>query len=100
MKLGDIIIAQGTIRRTGDYIQYGRNKAYWVPVIWKEPREGMFIGWRYLSNGEISSPSYDEGAIYYPKHHFKVALVVFNERENPKYIPQDMILLSCCFERS
>lgn len=91
MKLGDKVIAQGTIRRTGDYIPNGRDKAYWVPNIWKEPKTGIFIGWRVLSNGEIESGSYDEAAVYHPKEHFKVALVVFNEKENPKYVPMNLL---------
>ena len=91
MKLGDRVVAKGTIRRTGTYIPNGRDKAFWVPVIWKAPRKGLFIGYRFLSNGEIQPGSYDEGAIYHSKEHFKVALVVFNERINPIYVLLDML---------
>ena len=91
MKLGDGVIAKGTIRRTRDYVPRGRDKAYWVPVIWKTPKKGLFIGHRLLSNGEIEHGSYDDGAIYHPKEHFKVGLVVFDERKNPVYVPLDML---------
>jgi len=91
MKLGDVVMCQGTIRRTSDYIPHGRDKAYWVPVIWKDPRKGVFIGYRNLSNGEIEAASYDEGPVYYPKEHFKVGLVVFSERTNPIYVPMNML---------
>jgi hypothetical protein len=92
VRLGDKVTAKGTIRRTGDYVPHGRDRAYWVPVVWKEPRTGVFIGWRNLSNGEIEHASYDEGAIYHPKEHFKVALVVFSERTNPQYVTLDTII--------
>lgn len=91
MKLGDKVIALGTIRRTGTYIPNGRDKAFWVPVVWKAPRPGIFIGWRWLSNGEIEAGSYDEGPVYHSKERFKVALVIFNERQNPLYVPLDKL---------
>jgi hypothetical protein len=90
MKIGDKVICQGTLRRSRDYVRSGRDRAYWLPVVWKNQREGMFIGYRHLSNGEIER-NYDEGHIYYPKDIIKVGLVVFNERENPKYIPMNML---------
>jgi hypothetical protein len=91
MKFGDIVVAQGTIRRTGDYVPHGRDKVYWVPNIWKEPRKGILIGWRTLSNGEVEFGSYDEGKIYHPKEYIKVALVVFDEKTNPKYVPLNLL---------
>lgn len=93
LELGSRIIVRGTLRRTGDYVPNGRNRAYWVPVGWPEEREGLFIGWRYLTDGEVEGPcSYDEGAIYHPKERFKVALVVFNARQNPLYVPLGLIV--------
>lgn len=90
MKFGDKVIARGSLRRTEDYVPHGMNRAYWVPVVWKTPQSGILIGWRHLSDGEVDV-SYDEGSQYYPKKHFKVGLVVFNERQNPRYIPMNML---------
>ena len=59
MRMGALVLAKGTLRRTGTYIPHGRDKAFWVPSIWKAPRKGMFIGYRYLSNGEIEH-NYDD----------------------------------------
>ena len=91
MQFGSYVVAQGTLRRTGDYIPNGRDKVYWVPVIWSTPKTGLLIGWRTLSNGEVSAGSYDEGATYHPKEYFKVGLVVFNEHTNPFYVPLNLL---------
>ena len=91
MQFGSRVVVQGTLRRTGDYIPNGRDKVYWVPVIWENQKTGLLIGWRTLSNGEVAAGSYDEGAVYYPKEHFKVGLVVFDERTNPVYVPMDLL---------
>lgn len=76
MKFGDVVIAQGKLRRRCEHVPRSNDKVYWAPVMWWEPRRGLFIGWRTLSNGEKEYISYDDGWVYRPKEHFKVALVV------------------------
>jgi hypothetical protein len=51
-----------------------------------EPRQGLLIGYRNLSNG---TREYDSecGYLYIPKEYFRAAVVVFSERENPVYVP-------------
>ena len=57
---------------------------------WREKaiatRVGILIGYRNLSNGTREWEG-DVGYIYSPDEHFRAALVVFSERENPVYVP-------------
>jgi hypothetical protein len=55
-------------------------KRTWVPV--DHPVEGIYIGWRTYSNGEIEW-SYDEPTVWHPKEYLKVALIVPSIREAP-----------------
>lgn len=58
--------------------------------LWEEkaitPRSGILIGYRNLSNGTREWES-EVGYIYTPEEHFRAALVVFSDRENPVYAP-------------
>jgi len=95
MQFLDKVVAKGTLRRTETFVPQGRERGKirkeWVNRIWKEPKEGILIGWRWLSDGEVEYSYDDEPPIYYKKLHFKVALVLFNERENPKYVPINLL---------
>jgi hypothetical protein len=48
-------------------------------------REGIVIGFRTLYNGIKDWIGEEEGYCFIQMEHFKAALVVFNERENPVY---------------
>jgi hypothetical protein len=50
-------------------------------------REGMYIGTRTLANGTAEWEGEDEGMVFQADEYFRVALVVFSERENPVYVP-------------
>lgn len=64
-----------------------------------DTREGLYIGWRTLSDGRFCSPtvsySFDpteyDGPEYIPSRVFKAALVVFSEREKPVLVPLDAL---------
>lgn len=51
---------------------------------------GIFIGWRTITNG-YSCCDYDEGYYWVAEKYIKAALVVFNAKQNPLYIPADCI---------
>lgn len=87
IKYGQKVVATGRLTRT-----FRRpNRKEWVDWTPKSfGFEGLFLGYRNLSNGELIWDE-DEGNIYYPKEHMKVALVSPNERENPVYVPLDKI---------
>jgi hypothetical protein len=84
MTLGD------RVEVTSIYEREQSGTYYWVDKEWKEyvikPRVGIYIGWRILQDG---TRGYDpeEGYNWEAKKHFKAAVVVFNERQNPIYVP-------------
>lgn len=90
MRLGDRVRASAILQRRSKYDGTGWGK----DRFWKSkpmaPRNGVFIGWRTLSNGHTNY-NIDEPADYTPKEYFRTALVVFSERENPVYVPLDAL---------
>jgi hypothetical protein len=52
---------------------------------------GLFIGIRTLYDGDREWWGEDEGYTFKPRSHFRAALVVPSERENPVLVPLDSI---------
>lgn len=50
----------------------------------------VYIGWRTLSNG-INDYEPDEGYFYVANHHFDAALVVYDPRCRPVFVPFDAL---------
>lgn len=66
-----------------------------VPKRWhrrslSKPRQGIYIGSRTLSDGNVRYDEYGIGEFYAEKY-YQAGLVVFNARENPVYVPLDAI---------
>ena len=75
--------------------QYTRQKRgprrRWVAETQSE-RSAIFVGWRHLANGYMENYDGSQGcAEWRPQETIKAALVVFNERKNPVYVPVDAI---------
>lgn len=73
--------------------RYGTARKEWIKLTRaNDPdiREGVLIGERTYSNGDIEY-DYDAGTTYYMKETFKVVLVVFSLRERPvAFYPKDV----------
>ena len=88
-KFGDRVRVTGILERKcrsknvrphgGDLYKYWQAKP--IPV-----KEGILIGYRTLPDGVREWVCDEEGYIFIPKEHYRVALVVFNERQNPVYV--------------
>ena len=97
MKFGDKITVTSVLRRSTEhrlkkhYNGVERSQRY---KIWKEvpitKRSGLLIGFRTLSNG-FTFWEHDVGYIFEKDKNFKAALVVFSERENPRFVPVSSI---------
>lgn len=88
LKFGDVVVVSGVYRRNSHYVDCGTAYGLWrqtwdireLPAL----RTGILIGFRTLYEG-ISE---EQG-----RHRFSeetcitTALVVFNDRENPRYVP-------------
>lgn len=86
MKLGEAVTCHAVLER--HTIERGRrDEKRWEPKA-IEPRDGVLIGWRTLSNGTRAWHE-EEGYCYTATEHFGAALVVFSLRENPVYVPID-----------
>ena len=81
----DKVMVKSKLRRACTVLPGCYNRKEWVIQRYKHPRGGVVIGWRTLSNGEAEYWS-DEPVTYRPKEHFKVLLVVMNEKQNPVYV--------------
>jgi len=89
MKLGDRVTCIAVLWRRTRYPDSGRRQwKYWDTKL-ITPREGIYIGTRTLFNGEREYIGSEEGVAFYPREHFRAALVVFSERENPVLVPID-----------
>jgi hypothetical protein len=84
-KFLDKIMVKSKLRRTETILCGACNRKEWVMDRFKHPKQGVVIGWRTLSNGELEYYS-DEPTMYHPKSHFKALLVVLNEKQNPIYV--------------
>jgi len=84
MKFGDFIcITNKLVRKRGARILYSRHEKVWVKKDLR-PEAGLFLGWRTISDGEISLGDSEDPTTYTPKKHFKAALVCV-EGKNPFY---------------
>jgi hypothetical protein len=50
----------------------------------------IYIGWRTLSEG-VTDPDPEEGYVYSPDCHFDAALVVYDPRCRPVFVPFDAL---------
>lgn len=50
----------------------------------------VYIGWRTLSDG-LNDYEPDEGYVYVAEHHFDAALVVYDARCRPVFVPFDAL---------
>jgi hypothetical protein len=60
--------------------------------IWEEiqlNKEGIFLGWRTIADGEIWHDGYNN--YFTPNNYKKAALVCFSPNCNPVYVPEDSI---------
>lgn len=98
MNFGDKVVVSGRLDRYTLGGMRSRRKQ-WRLQRWNTPRQGIYIGKRTLANG-LAEFSYDEPIIFRPEEYIFAALVVFNERENPVYVPFENIeLVSVVEER-
>ena len=89
MQLGDRVLCSAVLWRRTEVRSRQNDRKYWdTKTI--EPREGVYIGMRTLANGERWWED-EVGYVFEPKEHFRAALVVFSERENPVLIPLDAL---------
>lgn len=90
LKLGDKVISSFKYIRQSS----GRSdpKAtilkFWVTKLFPngKPREGVFLGVRWLQNG-MREFDLEYGYTFVPEKYVKAALVCFHKRENPVYVP-------------
>jgi hypothetical protein len=81
MKLGDKVTC------TARYLRSRASEHRKWYALSMRAREGMYIGTRTLANGIAEWEGEDEGMVFQAGEYFRVALVVFSERENPVYVP-------------
>lgn len=98
LKFGERVRACCYLKRVCEYRQrrmYSGLEKKQPYKLWKEvpitDREGLFLGFRTLSNGFIFWES-EVGYIFESDKSFRVALVIFSERENPIYVPLQSII--------
>lgn len=86
-RFGSRVICSAKLVRRQRYKSdgYGTDKYWHEQAI--QPREGIYIGMRHLSNGVRIWIGSEEGWSYEPREYITAALVVFNERENPMLVP-------------
>lgn len=83
MKLGEEIEVKSILVRIRTYNDSEPYKyVEWSEYPLEQPKTGIIIGKRTLSNG-FTSTEPGEGTLYTPTDYINVALVVFNLRENP-----------------
>lgn len=59
-----------------------------------EPVEGIYVGYRTISDGYMLRESDEMGFVWVPKDYFEVWLIVPNERSNPiRVFPIDVEVL-------
>jgi hypothetical protein len=85
---GDRVIVRAEYRRYA----YGERRREWHAVT-IDDREGLYIGRRWLANGEMEWDEYAPGGagFHADKERIPAALVVFSERTNPVLVPFDAV---------
>jgi len=82
LRFGDVVIVKGGLDRKFR-VRTPKNIKEWDRYEFKQPRTGILIGFRTLTNGTITYGSYDEPTEYRPTEHFKAALVALGPRTKP-----------------
>ena len=70
--------------------EFASKRNSWEHIFLKEKQSGIFLGLRTLSEGRVHY-SQGSGYEYTPERHWRVALVVYDARINPVYVPLDMM---------
>ena len=90
MKFGDRVVITARLKR--GYIENLHSNEWmkgWKRSPLKEPRTGIYLGYRTLSTGRVESDY--EGTSYHPFEYIRALLVAVSERENPVYaLPEDV----------
>lgn len=90
MKLGQPITFTKTLMRKDEYRRndFGWNERYreWKTEELREPKNGIIIGYRNLSNGRADY-EHECGWLYTPQSHFKALVVVTSLRSKPIIVP-------------
>lgn len=89
IEFGDKVVVTEVYQRRGA-ASSGRSPKYWERKSIQR-RKGLYIGTRTLANGVTEWVGSEEGYCFFPREHFKAALVVFSERERPVLVPIDNI---------
>lgn len=98
MKLGDRVRFTRHLTRRSTAWRAGVTKA-WESKAYPgqpepEPREGIVIGIRTLSNGRFDWSGYEDPGLYTPTAFFKAYLVAFDMRRNPVLVLPEHLELS------
>lgn len=87
IRFGQKVKATAFLRRVWES-RNGKGYKFWLPV--EKEINGLFIGYRTLSNGSLEWWE-DIGSVYKPINHFQAALVVPSETRNPVYVLLDSL---------
>ena len=91
MNFGDKVVVTGVLKRRAECRGHGYTAITWK--LWEPkpitPCDGNLIGFRTLVDGTRDWIGDDEGYRFEPYTYHRVALVVFNERENPVYVKME-----------
>lgn len=85
MEFGDRVFVSAKLTRFQDFRRGfdAISKREWQRLKFLNPRKALYVGYRTLANGYMEDVhGYEE---WIPKKYIRVALVIFNERENPVY---------------
>lgn len=63
-----------------------RDALHWRNSVDPKTRDGIYIGYRTVSDGFKDYMGHEEGNASVPIAHYRVAVVVLGERENPVYV--------------
>ena len=89
LKIGTKVAIKATLER-----QYSNGAVTYQAI--PCDKEGYYIGYRVVNNGlfvDVDEGTYCDSH-YKPIEHYKVALIVFNERQNPvKVLPKHIKLM-------
>lgn len=96
LKFGDKVIAKATVTRQECFEGYSTCYRSWVRRPYRTPKEGMFIGFRTLANGDMEYSA--DGRTFHPTQYFRVALVVFDIKTNPVYVKFEDLVGAFLFE--
>ena len=89
VQFGDQVLCTAVYKRKTKDRQYSHHRKEWHRDD-TAPRSGRFLGWRTLSDGRTTWD--DDSMQFEPETHFRAALVCFNARTNPLYVPEDAIV--------